>query len=80
MKFIILMIVLLVVGLLSMQQMAPKEAPLRSMEQDSTHSTSDIPKIPTRPDEVKQFAEDINHYVQQEAAKRAVMLEEAEKH
>lgn len=80
MKLIILMVALLIVGLLTMQQMAPNaETPASSVELNSANSAAEIPRVPTRPDQVKQFGEDMSEYIQSEAAKRAAALEEAQK-
>ncbi|SEQ07053.1 hypothetical protein SAMN03080615_00275 [Amphritea atlantica] len=80
MKLIILMVALLIVGLLTIQQMAPKAvAPDASADLNSTHTAPDVPEVPTRPDEVKQFGKEMSDYIQSEAAKRAAALEEAQK-
>ena len=79
MKLILLMVALLMVGLLTIQQMAPDtELPAAAVELNSADGTAEIPRVPTRPDEVKQFGEDMREYIQSEAAKRAAALEEAQ--
>ncbi|WP_299199811.1 hypothetical protein [uncultured Amphritea sp.] len=80
MKLIILMVALLVVGLLTIQQMAPNaETSAAPVDLNSSNSSPQIPQVPTRPDQVKQFGEDMSEYIQSEAAKSAAALEEAQK-
>lgn len=80
MKLIILMVALLIVGLLTIQQMAPDaETSAAPVELDSAKSAGEIPQVPTRPDQVKQFGKDMSDYIQSEAAKRATALDEAQK-
>ncbi|WP_296059710.1 hypothetical protein [uncultured Amphritea sp.] len=80
MKLIVMMVALLIVGLLTIQQMAPDaESPAASVELDSAKSAGEIPQVPTRPDQVKPFGKDMSDYIQSEAAKRAAALEEAQK-
>lgn len=80
MKLIILMVALLIVGLLTIQQMAPNaETSAAPVELDSANSAGEIPQVPIRPDQVKQFGKDMSDYIQSEAAKRAAALDEAQK-
>ena len=80
MKLILLMVALLIIGLLTIQQMASKaDAPGASTDLNSTHTVPDVPELPTRPDEVKQFGKEMSDYIQSEAAKRAAALDEAQK-
>lgn len=80
MKLIILMVALLIVGLLTIQQMAPNaETSAAPVELDPANSVGEIPQVPIRPDQVKQFGKDMSDYIQSEAAKRAAALDEAQK-
>ncbi|MBR9865712.1 MAG: hypothetical protein GYB20_01205 [Oceanospirillales bacterium] len=80
MKLIVMMIALLIIGLLTIKQMAPDpEAPAGSVDLNALNSAPDTPKVPVRANGVKQFGKDMSDYIQSEAAKRAAALEEAQK-
>lgn len=80
MKLIVMMIALLIIGLLVIKQMAPNaEAPAESVDVNSPDSGLETPRVPARPDEVKQFGKQMSDYLQSEAAKRAATMDAAQK-
>ncbi|MBU2965864.1 hypothetical protein Q4508_19650 [Amphritea sp. 2_MG-2023] len=80
MRLIVLMVVVLIIGLLTVQQMAPNtESSSTSVEPNATNGNSEIPAVPTRPSEVKQFGKDMDQYIQDEMAKRVEAMEAATK-
>ncbi|RTE66065.1 hypothetical protein EH243_08015 [Amphritea opalescens] len=79
MRLIVLMVVVLIVGLLTLQQMAPKDEPSVSTEPHDAAEDSTIPAVPTRPNEIKQFSQDMDQYIQDEMAKRVEAMEAATK-
>jgi len=76
MRLIVLLIAVLVVGMLVYKQLGQvsptAEAPTVS------NKTSEVPRVPTTVQEVKPFETQINDFVQDEAARRAQMIDEAE--
>ena len=73
MRLIVMLVALLIVGLLIYKQMAPVEKP----QDVQATAAPDAPKIPTNPNDVKKFGDQMNEYVQSESARRAAELEDA---
>lgn len=66
---------LLIVGLLVYKQIGP--GAVHRPEEVKAISGSNAPKVPTNPNEVKQFGTQMNEYMKEEAKKRAAALEKA---
>lgn len=76
MKLIGILIALLILGLVVYKQIEPDTRAHHELPKDVQHL--DVPKVPTKPDQVEQFGQDMNAYMQDEGAKRAAALEDAE--
>ena len=76
MRFIGMLLVLLIIGLLIYKQLGTRTE--LSPEVSELQSTSDIPKVPVNPNELEQFDKDMNQFMKDEAEKTAKALKEAE--
>lgn len=75
MKLIFLLAAVLIVGLLVSQQLNKgKEA---NAEPAAEMETGKPPEIPTNPRDVPKFEEDMNKFMEDEAAKRAEKIDQA---
>ena len=75
MRFLSLIITILIIGVLAYKQLG-KES---SEDSTSVNSTSlDVPKVPTKPNEVQAFEKQINDFVNATAKETARRVEEAE--
>ncbi len=75
MRLVIILIALLLVGLLVYKQIGPRE--VQQSEALKELSNSSAPKVPTTPDDVKEFGTQMNEYMNEEAEKRAAAIEKA---
>lgn len=74
MKLILLLAAMLVVGLLVTQQLNKgKEA---NAEQAGEMEAGDPPKVPMNPGDVPKFEEDMNKFMEDEAAKQAERIDQ----
>lgn len=58
------------------QQILPSLEPVR--KEIKVNTSSDAPKVPVYPKQVQPFAKAMNSYMEEEAARRAAAIEEAE--
>jgi hypothetical protein len=70
-----MLIVLLIVGLLMLKQMGSSSR--QQTQEAQAVSGSDVPRVPTNPNDVKKFGVQMNEYMNKEAAKRAAAMEDA---
>jgi len=77
MRLMLLLIALLIVGLLVNQQLSQTAREPQPQTGDQATS-SELPQIPTRPQELQQFKQDMDNYMQDAAAERAEKLEKFE--
>ncbi len=76
MRLIVILLALLVVGFLVYKQVGPRSD--EQMQEAQAVSGPNLPKVPTNPNEVKQFGTQMNDYMKEESAKRAAAIEAAE--
>ena len=76
MRFIVLLIALLVIGLLINRQLS--KPPATSPDAVDTNTGVQVPKVPNQVSEVPKFEKDINAFMDDAAAERARQLEEQE--
>ena len=79
MRLVVLLLALLVVGLLVARQLgggAP--AQVQKQEAISDVAVPAMPTVPTRPQDVPKFEQQVEGYVNELAAERAKQLEQAE--
>jgi hypothetical protein len=76
MKFLSLILVMLVVGVLAYKQLGGKPAP--ALGQSSNVTAPTPPKVPTQPNELKAFEKNINAFVDEAAKEVAKKIEAAE--
>lgn len=75
MRLIILLIVLVVIGLLVSNKISNETQP--SAESPAGPASSDVPKIPVLPKDVKQFEKDMNAFMENEASEQARKIDQA---
>jgi len=76
MRLVALLIAVLVVGMLVYKQLG--QSPTSSSVPSATGESSEVPRVPTTVQEIKPFETEINDFMQDEAARRAQMIEDAE--
>lgn len=69
MRILLLLIVLAVIGLTLARQMSEKPATAR-VSSAPTESSATTPTVPTRPQELKKFEQDLNRFIQDAATQR----------
>lgn len=75
MKLILVLAALLIVGLLVTQQLNKGEE--AGIEQDTAMEAGDPPEVPTNPGDVPKFEEDMNKFMENEAARQAEEIDRA---
>jgi hypothetical protein len=75
MKLILLLAAVLVVGLLVTQQLNKGKEP--NAEQTAEMGANKPPKVPTNPGDVPKFEDDMNKFMEDEAAKQAEKIDQA---
>lgn len=76
MKLILLLAALLIVGLLVNQQLNQGTAADAERAAEASGG-SQVPEVPTKPEDVPQFEKDMNSFMEDEAAKQQKQLDQA---
>ncbi len=75
MRLIILLIALIVIGLLVSNEISNETQP--NAESAVGPASSDVPKIPVQPKDVKQFEKDMNAFMDNKASEQARRIDQA---
>lgn len=75
MRFVLLLIVLLVIGLLVNRQLGDPGSTEAMVSEPSAEMA--VPNIPTKPQDVPKFEQDMDAFMKANAAERARQLEQA---
>ena len=78
MRLLAILITLLIIGFLLQQQLGGDTDNTGSAGSAQSLSDSKPPKVPSKPEDLEQFNLQMDSYLQQEAAKRAAEIEQAE--
>lgn len=73
MRLILTLVAVLIIGLLVAKQL---QSPA-SVDVAPAAANNELPSVPTRPQDVPQFEQDINNYINQAAEEQARKIEEA---
>lgn len=74
MRLIVTLVSVLIIALLVSRQLQSPPAPETASQ---ATSSNEVPSVPTRPQDVPQFEEDINSFINQAAEDQARQIEEA---
>lgn len=74
MKLIVLLAAVLIVGLLFLQQLDNEPSPPENVV-DNNPAAPEAPRVPTNPEELKTFENDINQFMDDAAKKRMEQVE-----
>ncbi|MDI9244241.1 hypothetical protein [Marinobacter sp. CHS3-4] len=75
MKLILLLAALAVIGLLVTQQLNKGEG--TTAQQASEMGVGEVPKVPQNPEDVPQFEDDMNKFMEDEAARQQERIDQA---
>lgn len=71
MRIVLLLVVLTIIGLISVQWLGSKQpAPPTALPPPANSATLTPPPVPTRPQDLKQFEQDMSRFMQDAAAQR----------
>ena len=71
MRIILLLVVLTIIGLISTQWIGGKQStPPAALPSPANSATLTPPPVPTRPQDLKQFEQDMNRFMQNAATQR----------
>lgn len=78
MRIIVILLALLAVGFLISRQLDTGSGSTAEIEKAAEGAGMDVPRVPSRPQDVQGFEQDMNKFMNDAAAERAKQIEQAE--